>query len=91
IFGEDIGYLEVKSPQEAANHKACNKDLLRLGRFCKQAIEMHNLRASAAIHIVGFLVHFYLMEPQADGLYLLTEIAHLYFPRSVEDMPAFIA
>ncbi|ORY89566.1 hypothetical protein BCR43DRAFT_500012 [Syncephalastrum racemosum] len=85
-FREQIGYLKVQNPQEAGNHNACNNDLLELGMLCKQAIEDDNLRTCLAIHAVGFLVHFYLMEPQADGLYLLTEVVHLYFPRSVEDL-----
>ncbi|ORY89573.1 hypothetical protein BCR43DRAFT_448264, partial [Syncephalastrum racemosum] len=90
IFEEEIGYLEVKSPKEAGNHNACNNDLLRLGLFCRQAIEKYRLRACLAIHVVGFFVNFYLMEPQADGLYLFTEIAHHYFPRSVEDLLQFV-
>ncbi|ORX50904.1 hypothetical protein DM01DRAFT_10205 [Hesseltinella vesiculosa] len=62
-----LGFGEVKSPLETGNHFGVNKDLLRLGSFCKDAVDEGNLDGSLAIRCAGFLVIFYLVELQAMG------------------------
>ncbi|KAG1144470.1 hypothetical protein G6F37_010494 [Rhizopus arrhizus] len=86
----NLGYGEIKSPLETGNHFGTNKDLLHLGLYCKNAIDDNKLGASLAIHVTGFMVVIYLLQLQADGIYLMTELEHIRFPTSIEDVPAFL-
>ena len=36
------------------------------------------------------MVVIYLLQLQADGIYLITELEHIQFPTSIEDVPAFL-
>ncbi|KAG1329243.1 hypothetical protein G6F63_011457 [Rhizopus arrhizus] len=89
-FKYNLGFGEVKSPMEVGNHIAVNKDLFRLGTFCKAANDADNLNACLALHVIGFDVTFYLLEQQADGLYTMTEVCHFTVPSSIEHIPAYL-
>ncbi|KAG0746432.1 hypothetical protein G6F21_004406 [Rhizopus arrhizus] len=86
----NLRYGEIKSPLETGNHFGTNIDLLRLGLYCKNAIDDNKLGASLAIHVTGFMVVIYLLQLQADGIYLITKLEHIQFPTSIEDVPAFL-
>lgn len=52
-FKGSLGFGEVKSPLEVGNHFAVNKDLFRLGAFCKAATDADKLSACLALHVTG--------------------------------------
>lgn len=48
-----IGFIEVKTVDNATNHNKVNVDLHRLGLFAKTAIEEYNLNAIFTVMAVG--------------------------------------
>ncbi|CEG81606.1 hypothetical protein RMATCC62417_15788 [Rhizopus microsporus] len=85
---DNLGFGEVKSPMEVGNYFVTNKDLCRLGAFCKAAIGTGKLSACLALHVIGFDVTFYLVEQHADGLYTMTKVCHFIVSLSIEHVPA---
>jgi hypothetical protein len=51
--GVNIGYGEVKPLSTANNHHLVNWDLVRLGMFGKNAIDVNKLAGCLSMHIVG--------------------------------------
>ena len=51
--GVNVGFSEVKRQSMAGNHYLVNWDLVRLGVFCKNAIDENKLSGNLAIHVVG--------------------------------------
>ncbi|KAJ8660371.1 hypothetical protein O0I10_003828 [Lichtheimia ornata] len=65
---KNVGFGEVKSPFESGNHHAVNKDLYRLGLFCKTAINDAGLRACLALHAVGLKPHTFYFGTASEWL-----------------------
>ncbi|CEP16005.1 hypothetical protein [Parasitella parasitica] len=63
--------------QPTTNNNDLCHDLLRLGIFCKEAIDTHHWNACLAFQIHGFTIVFYLMRLRHDGIYAMYEIAIL--------------
>ncbi|ORX47964.1 hypothetical protein DM01DRAFT_1292293, partial [Hesseltinella vesiculosa] len=53
--GVNTGFGEVKRHSMAVNHHLVNWDLIRLGIFGKDAIDVHNLAGNLSIHVFGKL------------------------------------
>ncbi|ORE15803.1 hypothetical protein BCV71DRAFT_157812, partial [Rhizopus microsporus] len=54
-----IGFIEVKPPlSDAAAKCKINLDVYRLGVFCKNAIDAHNLKCAMAVQAVGTNITF---------------------------------
>jgi hypothetical protein len=49
----NIGFVEAKQLNEAGNHYKINMDLIRLGVFSKNAIDINKLSGVLAIQAVG--------------------------------------
>lgn len=72
------------------NHALCH-DLLRLGTFCKNTIDMNKLQAALGFQINGFSIIFYLMRLRHDGIYVMQEIGRVAFPASLQDLAGFLS
>lgn len=90
-YGPSLGFGEAKVAQPTTNNNDLCHDLLRLGIFCKEAIDTHHWNACLAFQIHGFTIVFYLMRLRHDGIYIMYEIAKVLFPRSLEELSSFIS
>ncbi|CAO3607412.1 unnamed protein product [Cunninghamella blakesleeana] len=85
-----IGYGEVKQQSEASNHHSINKDLIRLGIFSKNSIDINNVKGVLSMHIVGQNITFYLTKLLYDGLYTMIELTNFNLPLSIDDLPGYL-
>jgi len=90
-YGPSLGFGEAKVAQPTTNNNDLCHDLLRLGIFCKEAIDAHHWNACLAFQIHGFSIVFYLMRLRHDSIYTMYEIAKVSFPRSLEELSAFVS
>ncbi|KAI7852067.1 hypothetical protein BDC45DRAFT_537637 [Circinella umbellata] len=79
-FGQSLGFGEVKLARPTTDNHALCLDLLRLGAFCKDTVDMNKLQAALAFQINGFSIIFYLMRLRHDGMYIMQEIGRVAFP-----------
>lgn len=85
-----VGYGEMKRSSEGSNHHSMNTDLVRLCIFSKNTVDKHSLRSAMNIQVVGSMMTFYLMKLHGDGLYCMTELAHMQIPMSIAKVPAYL-
>ncbi|CEG80009.1 hypothetical protein RMATCC62417_14405 [Rhizopus microsporus] len=78
-----IGFAEVKPAAESDNNCSIAKDLIRLGRFSKNAIDHSNLDVCLSVQSVRRTTTFYLTKLMSDGLYFMMELATLTTPSSL--------
>jgi hypothetical protein len=90
-FGQSLGFGEVKLARPTTDNHALCHDLLRLGTFCKDTIDMNKLQAALAFQINGFNIIFYLMRLRHDGIYIMQEISRVAFPASLQDLAGFLS
>ncbi|KAG0739790.1 hypothetical protein G6F57_010685 [Rhizopus arrhizus] len=74
------GFMEAKKISEPKNHNKINIDLIRLGIFGKNAIDTKGLQA------VGTNLTFYLMKKPTEDIYSMTELDHIRFPTSLNEL-----
>ncbi|KAG1275899.1 hypothetical protein G6F65_009590 [Rhizopus arrhizus] len=87
IYGRKAnGFLEVKMLSEKENHSKINIDLVRLGIFSKNSIDVHNLKWCMAIQAIGTNLTFFLTQKVNKNLLLMVELEHIYFPQSREEL-----
>ncbi|KAI7849642.1 hypothetical protein BDC45DRAFT_539909 [Circinella umbellata] len=67
-YGSSLGFGEAKVAQATTNNNDLRHDLLRLGIFCKEAINTHHWNACLAFQIHRFTIVFYLMRLHHDGI-----------------------
>ncbi|KAI8077892.1 uncharacterized protein B0P05DRAFT_491808 [Gilbertella persicaria] len=89
-FGSSVGYGEAKAQQGSCTKLLC-LDTLRLAIFTKNAIDINKLDGALAFQIHGFNITFYLQQLTIKGIYTFTEIAHLRFPQSLDDLPSLFS
>ncbi|ORZ11534.1 hypothetical protein BCR42DRAFT_332573, partial [Absidia repens] len=89
-FDKSLGFGEAKPSGSTCNKFALCHDLLRLAVFCKDTLDINQLKASLSFQIHGFQITFFLTRLRHDGLYIKQEIGNLTFPRSVDELPTFI-
>ncbi|KAG2207334.1 hypothetical protein INT47_006808 [Mucor saturninus] len=89
-FGPSLGFGEVKVAQPTTDSHALCLDLLRLGTFSKDAVDMNELQAALAFHINGFSIIFYLMRLRHHGIHTMQEIGRVTFPSSLRDLTVFL-
>ena len=90
-FGQSLGFGEVKLARPTTDNHALCHDLLRLGTFCKDTIDMNKLQAALGFQINGFNIIFYLMRLRHDGIYIMQEISRVAFPASLQDLAGFLS
>ncbi|KAI8142190.1 hypothetical protein BJV82DRAFT_516871, partial [Fennellomyces sp. T-0311] len=89
-FSDGYGYGEAKISGSTRNTYSLCRDLLRLIFFCKTSINDDiTSSGTVSIHICFYLkpsfdIRFYGMELKHEPIYLLTELAHVEFPNSLE-------
>jgi hypothetical protein len=66
------------------------KDLIRLGHFSKNAIDVHNMNGVLAFQVVGRHVFFYLTKLMHDGLYIMLEVDKIELPASLYALPSYV-
>ncbi|KAI9261944.1 hypothetical protein EDC94DRAFT_635030 [Helicostylum pulchrum] len=89
-FGPSFGFGEVKVAYTSTDNHALCHDLLRLGVFSKDTIDINKLQAALTFQIHGFHVTFFLTRLRHDGMYIMQEIGDLTFPRSLEELVSFV-
>ncbi|KAG0162184.1 hypothetical protein DFQ28_001885 [Apophysomyces sp. BC1034] len=85
-----IGFAEVKPAAESDNNYSIAKDLIRLGRFFKNAIDHSNLDACLSMQSVDRTTTFYLTKLMSDGLYFMMELATLTMPSSLSNLTQYL-
>ncbi|KAG1139304.1 hypothetical protein G6F37_002740 [Rhizopus arrhizus] len=85
-----IGFAKVKPAAESDNNYSIAKNLTRLGRFSKNAIDHSNLEACLSMQSVGRTTIFYLTKLMSDGLYLMMELATLAMPSSLSNLTQYL-
>lgn len=81
-----VGFHEAKTMSESKNHHKINVDLIRLGIFGKNAIDAKELNAVILIQAVGANLTFYLMKKPTEDIYYMTEMNHIRFPTSLNEL-----
>ncbi|EIE90692.1 hypothetical protein G6F46_005654 [Rhizopus delemar] len=90
VFGPSLGFGEAKVAQATCDKYMLCHDLIRLAAFTKDTIDENKLYASLSFQIHGFNVTFFLTRLRHDGIFVMQEIAHMTFPRSIEELASFI-
>ncbi|CAO3620973.1 unnamed protein product [Mucor hiemalis] len=86
----NVGFIEVKKQKYRNNDAKTNKDLYKLGVFCKNAIDQNHLLGALGVQVVGTSISFYLTKKQCAGFYIMTEICHLKIPKNLTELPQLI-
>lgn len=83
-----IGFFEAKSASQKNDAKKIQYDLVRLGVFGKNAIDIHRLGSSFLIQAVGTKMSFYIMQKKSNDVYIMVELDTFTFPSTVNGIPA---
>lgn len=67
VWGTSRGFGEVKCFSQADNKYLASKDLVRLGHFTKNAIDVHDMDAVLAFQVMGRHAFFYITKLIHDG------------------------
>ncbi|CAO3652138.1 unnamed protein product [Cunninghamella blakesleeana] len=89
-YDSNLGFGEVKSHHETNNKAAICKDLIRLGVFSKNSIDVGNMNAVLCFQAIGRHVTFYVTKLMADGLYIMYELASIKVPGSVDELLMYV-
>ncbi|CAO3601480.1 unnamed protein product [Absidia cylindrospora] len=82
--------FDVKCYGEAKNHHGLSKDLIRLGVFSKNSIDLGKLKGVLSFQAVGPQVTFYIANLMPDGLYVMIEIVYIEVPRSLRELASYL-
>ena len=85
-----IGFVDVKLVAESDNNYSIAKNLTRLGRFSKNAIDHSNPEACLSMQSIGRTTIFYLTKLMSDGLYFMMELATLAMPSSLSNLTQYL-
>ncbi|KAF7721195.1 hypothetical protein EC973_005126 [Apophysomyces ossiformis] len=84
FWGTSCGFGEVKCFSQAENKFLVWKDLIRLGYFSKNAIDVHKMNGVLAFQVMGRHVFFYLTKLMHDGLYLMLQVDKIKLPVGIK-------
>ncbi|ORE21986.1 hypothetical protein BCV71DRAFT_272345, partial [Rhizopus microsporus] len=90
-FGSSLGFGEAKLAQPTCDKCILCLDLARLATFAKDTVFLKINNASLSFQIHSFSVTFFTTRLRHDGIYIMQEIVHMTFPRSVEELATFIS
>ncbi|CAO3597886.1 unnamed protein product [Absidia cylindrospora] len=71
---------------ESENLYGTCKDLLRLGIFSKNGIDVGKMKSILSFQVIGRSITFYLSILLNDGLYVMLELAHITAPGCMDDL-----
>ncbi|CAO3634979.1 unnamed protein product [Cunninghamella blakesleeana] len=86
----NYGFGEAKACSENNNHYSLCKDLLRVGIFSKNSIDIGKMKAVLGIQVVGRSVTFYLSSLLSDGFYVMLEVARVSIPGCINDLLKYL-
>ncbi|CAO3599767.1 unnamed protein product [Absidia cylindrospora] len=91
-YGPTLGFGEGKVAQNSCDKFMLCHDLLRLAIFFfwKGTIDDNKLDGAVAFQVHGFGITFFMTRLEHDGIYVMFEIAHLTFPRSLDELIGFV-
>ncbi|KAI8062680.1 hypothetical protein BC940DRAFT_369997 [Gongronella butleri] len=89
-IGDRIGVGEVKPQYQALNHRAVQKDLVRVAHLAKRASDDSARSTIFSFLVVGDHMTVYLFQRQTSQLYTLVEVTHIQLPYTLGDIPAFL-
>ncbi|CAO3691106.1 unnamed protein product [Umbelopsis ramanniana] len=83
-------YGEVKPAALGGSHYAICQDLLRVGMFCKNALDAQNMEGVLGIQVIGRMVTFYVLVLPSTGLYVMYELQKIKIPSCLDDLTKLI-
>lgn len=89
-WGISRGFGEVKSSAEANNNYLVARDLIRLGIFAKNSIDLNNMKGCLVFQSIGRHTFFYLVTLLNDAIYVMYEIAKIEIPMCISDLPLYL-
>ncbi|SAL99042.1 hypothetical protein [Absidia glauca] len=84
------GFGEVKSAIQGGNNHSICRDLLRVGMFCKDALDAQNMEGVLGIQVIGRMVTFYVLVLPSTGLYVMYELETIRIPSCMDDVTKLI-
>ncbi|KAG0162143.1 hypothetical protein DFQ30_003095 [Apophysomyces sp. BC1015] len=88
-WGVTRGFSEAKCHSQAENKYLLAKDLVRLGIFAKNSIDVNNMKGVLAMQVIGRRVFFYIVILMYDGMYIMYEIGQLLIPAKLSDLSLY--
>ncbi|RCH85378.1 hypothetical protein CU098_006927, partial [Rhizopus stolonifer] len=80
-----IGFMEVKTIDNAANHHKINVDMYSLGDFGKNALSQYGLNKTFQVMAIGTSLHFYICQ-NVEDVRIMTELNSLRIPTSFDEL-----
>lgn len=90
-FNGSHGFGEVKTAEALSDNYCLTKDLIRLGVFGKQAIDIYNMKATLLFQAIGNHIFFYIQTLVKDGVYVMVEVDGIVIPLCLKDLTTFIS
>lgn len=88
-WGVISGVSEAKCHSQAENKYLLAKDLVRLGIFAKNFIDVNNVKGVLAMQMIGRRVFFYIVILMCDGMYIMYEIGQLLIPAKLSNLSLY--
>ncbi|KAL0080413.1 C2H2-type zinc finger transcription factor [Phycomyces blakesleeanus] len=89
-WASNHGYGEVKSAAQGGNNYLICRDLLRVGIFCKNALNTHNMEGVLGLQVIERMVTFYVLVLPSTGLYVMYELEKIKIPSCLDDLTKLI-
>ncbi|KAI8388647.1 uncharacterized protein BYT42DRAFT_491575 [Radiomyces spectabilis] len=85
-----LAYGEAKPAIQGDDHYVVCRDLIKVARFCKDALDSQQFDGILAVQIIGRSVVFYLLTLPATSLYTMIPLATIKVPNSLNELPGLI-
>ncbi|KAL9538392.1 hypothetical protein MBANPS3_010962 [Mucor bainieri] len=89
-YDTGVCYGEAKLEEAKKTPNMLVQDLLRIALFSKETIDTKKLSSCLSFQAVGQHVVFYITSLQNDGLYIMSQLADINCPASIDDLLNFI-
>ncbi|CAO3633350.1 unnamed protein product [Cunninghamella echinulata] len=85
----NLGFGEIKSRHEVNNNAALSKDLVKLGVFSKNSIDIDSMNAVLTFQTIGRHITFYITKLMEEELYVMYELKNIKIPGSIEELLSY--
>ncbi|KAI9323807.1 hypothetical protein BX666DRAFT_1890627 [Dichotomocladium elegans] len=85
-----LAYGEAKSAMYSDDHFIICKDLIKVARVCKDALDNQLFEGILAVQIIGRTVVFYLLTLPAQSIYTMIPLATIKVPDSINELPGLV-
>ncbi|KAI8379123.1 uncharacterized protein BYT42DRAFT_613454 [Radiomyces spectabilis] len=89
IWGVTRGFSEAKCHSQVENKYLLAKDLVHLGIFAKNSIDVNNIKGVLVMQVIGHRVFFYIVSLMYNDIYVMFEIAQLLIPAKISDLSLY--